>query len=854
MLIEEKRVDPNSPNENGMPLWLTLIPTQKFLLDICFGIAEYLLQVCDVPANTEATLLWYILDPDHVGGPSESSGEKNRSPLAHAAHHHDLRMIELLLKHGADVHNGGAMCVSPIARAFEGGNQFPAKTERTIQTMEVLLKHGADADDALLCVAQGNPQQGNDNISDADPYLEFLLANYANPNAVTDKNSSVNKSALASLGASPTTPLGTSALMIASLGQSAVRVNMLLKKGADCNLVNVRGDTALSLAVGEIIMPGFYQYRREPVEVVNLLLQSGADPNHVFPSDDEPITETILMRAIRNNFSSVGKALLEKGADPNYFCGRGGIKYAPLGRVLLDVVEKNSRSTKSFFEMLMDHNADIHQPATLMVNGASQSHTVLYLALRHHAVPVVVGMVERLLAAGALLTGAGIPLANAETIASNKVVLSPELSKVFVMGSNSETFGGGLRGKQLWLACALKHAVGPTPNANTLELNVQRGNMLDGLCEQFGIDEASGEVDGAVARAQGLNVRFQGENGTGDGLRREWFHSATAELTDMRRGLFLSKDGGRTLQPNPESEVAAGGDHLSYFALLARIAGFALFHRETIHVPWSTAFIKAVFGFPIAPKDLESVNPDLYEAKVVYLRDSVYVSKHGMKIEDLDMTFEDVPVLEEYSAKRQKMASVALKEGGAEIAVNEENKNEFLQLFVENRLLGSIRPQIDAFRGGLAVFFNEEMLAKLRVECRPIDIKLLLCGAPVIDVDDWEASAEYSGGFSADSEQVGWFWLVVRGMNEEERARVLDFCTGSACPPATGFHFLMGYSGQQQRFKLQLVVGGENRLPTAATCFNTLRMPIYSSAEQLKAKLGVAMDGAEGFDEGAVAE
>lgn len=346
----------------------------------------------------------------------------------------------------------------------------------------------------------------------------------------------------------------------------------------------------------------------------------------------------MLIWAMRHNFPSVGKALLEKGADPNHISGPGGIEYTPLSRVLLDInekIQKNIHGMKPFFDMLMDHNADVNQPAKLMANGVqSYRTTMLYLALRSHTPapgPVEVGLVERLLAAGALLTDVGVPLENAEMIASNKVVLSPEMGKVFVMGSNGETFGGGLRGKQLWLACALKHAVGPNPDANTLELNVQRGNMLDGLCEQFGIDEASGEVDAAVARAQGLNVRFQGENGTGDGLRREWFHSATAELTDLRRGLFLSKDGGRTLQPNPESEVAAGGDHLSYFALLARIAGFALFHRETIHVPWSTAFIKAVFGFPITPKDLESVNPDLYEAKVVYLRDSV-----SREIEDED--------------------------------------------------------------------------------------------------------------------------------------------------------------------------------------------------------------------------
>ena len=48
------------------------------------------------------------------------------------------------------------------------------------------------------------------------------------------------------------------------------------------------------------------------------------------------------------------------------------------------------------------------------------------------------------------------------------------------------------------------------------------------------------------------------------------------------RGLFRSKDGGRTLEPNPNSDVAAGADHLSYFALLGRITGLALYHREAV--------------------------------------------------------------------------------------------------------------------------------------------------------------------------------------------------------------------------------------------------------------------------------
>ena len=91
-------------------------------------------------------------------------------------------------------------------------------------------------------------------------------------------------------------------------------------------------------------------------------------------------------------------------------------------------------------------------------------------------------------------------------------------------------------------------------------------------------------------------------------------------------------------------------------------------------------------------------------------------------------------------------------------------------------------------------------------------------------------------------------------MNEEERARVLDFCTGSASSPATGFAQLMGYDGNQGQFSLQLVDGGPDRFPTASTCFNTLRMPIYESEEQLKERLLFAITGHQGFHEGAVAD
>ena len=167
------------------------------------------------------------------------------------------------------------------------------------------------------------------------------------------------------------------------------------------------------------------------------------------------------------------------------------------------------------------------------------------------------------------------------------------------------TYGSGLRGKQLWVSCNLTVVVGRS-DINGLHLQVHRDNMLEGLCGQLGID-MSGENSSAAARARHLAVVYQGENGAGDGVRREWLCKATDEIVDLRKALFVSKDGGRTIQPNPESQLAAGADHLSYFALLGRIAGFALYHREPIPAQWSTAFIKACFGFAIVPEDVRKM-------------------------------------------------------------------------------------------------------------------------------------------------------------------------------------------------------------------------------------------------------
>lgn len=49
-------------------------------------------------------------------------------------------------------------------------------------------------------------------------------------------------------------------------------------------------------------------------------------------------------------------------------------------------------------------------------------------------------------------------------------------------------------------------------------------------------------------------------------------------------------------------------------------------------------------------------------------------------------------------------------------------------------------------------------------------------------MDDLRANTEYSG-YSAASPVIQWFWEVVQGFSKEDKARLLQFVTGTSKVP-----------------------------------------------------------------------
>ena len=75
--------------------------------------------------------------------------------------------------------------------------------------------------------------------------------------------------------------------------------------------------------------------------------------------------------------------------------------------------------------------------------------------------------------------------------------------------------------------------------------------------------------------------------------------------------------------------------------------------------------------------------------------------------------------------------------------------------------------------------------------CVCIVLQLMIGGLGKIDLADWKLHTRLKH-CSTDSNIVKWFWKAVDSYDNEMRARVLQFVTGSSRVPLQGFKALQG--------------------------------------------------------------
>ncbi|XP_076143819.1 E3 ubiquitin-protein ligase NEDD4-like isoform X2 [Alosa pseudoharengus] len=325
-----------------------------------------------------------------------------------------------------------------------------------------------------------------------------------------------------------------------------------------------------------------------------------------------------------------------------------------------------------------------------------------------------------------------------------------------------------------------------------------------------------------------LWVEFEGEKGLDyGGVAREWFFLISKEMFNPYYGLFeYSATDNYTLQINPNSGLC-NEDHLSYFKFIGRVAGMAVYHGKLLDAFFIRPFYKMMLQKSITLQDMESVDSEYFNSLKWILENDPT---------DLDLRF---TIDEELFGQTHQHE---LTPGGADIIVTDRNKKEYIHLVMQWRFVNRIQKQMTAFKEGFYELIPQDLI-KIFDEN---ELELLMCGLGDVDVNDWRENTKYKNGYSPNHPVILWFWKAVLLMDAEKRIRLLQFVTGTSRVPMNGFAELYGSNGPQL-FTIEQW-GTRDKLPRAHTCFNRLDLPPYESFEELREKLLIAIENAQGFD------
>ncbi|XP_062424822.1 ubiquitin-protein ligase E3C isoform X2 [Rhea pennata] len=254
----------------------------------------------------------------------------------------------------------------------------------------------------------------------------------------------------------------------------------------------------------------------------------------------------------------------------------------------------------------------------------------------------------------------------------------------------------------------------------------------------------------------------------------------------------------------------------------------ALYENMLVELPFASFFLSKLLGTSadVDIHHLASLDPEMY-------KNLLFLKSYEGDVEELGLNFTVV------NNDLGEAQVVELKPGGKDIPVTSANRIAYIHLVADYRLNKQIRQHCLAFRQGLANVVNLEWLRMFDQQ----EIQVLISGAQVpISLDDLKSFTNYSGGYAADHPVIKIFWRVVESFTDEEKRKLLKFVTSCSRPP------LLGFKELYPAFCIHNGGSDLDRLPTASTCMNLLKLPEFYDENLMRSKLLYAIECAAGFE------
>ncbi|XP_036684244.1 probable E3 ubiquitin-protein ligase HERC4 isoform X2 [Balaenoptera musculus] len=317
-----------------------------------------------------------------------------------------------------------------------------------------------------------------------------------------------------------------------------------------------------------------------------------------------------------------------------------------------------------------------------------------------------------------------------------------------------------------------------------------------------------------------LKVIFVGEDAVdAGGVRKEFFLLIMRELLDPKYGMFRYYEDSRLIWFSDKTF-----EDSDLFHLIGVICGLAIYNFTIVDLHFPLALYKKLLKKKPSLDDLKELMPDVGRSMQQLLD---YPEDNVEETFCLNFTI----TVENFGATEVK----ELVLNGADTAVNKQNRQEFVDAYVDYIFNKSVASLFDAFHAG----FHKVCGGKVLQLFQPNELQAMVIGNTNYDWKQLEKNTEYKGEYWAEHPTIKMFWEVFHELPLEKKKQFLLFLTGSDRIPILGMKSLI--------LVIQSTGGGEEYLPVSHTCFNLLDLPKYTDKETLRSKLIQAIDHNEGF-------
>jgi hypothetical protein len=307
------------------------------------------------------------------------------------------------------------------------------------------------------------------------------------------------------------------------------------------------------------------------------------------------------------------------------------------------------------------------------------------------------------------------------------------------------------------------------------------------------------------------------------GLFKDFLEECLKQLFDESSGLWERRGGEQPF-------LWPCTDKPDLYNLAGKLMGKAVLEGVVLDYPVARIMYAKILGRLLTLDDLPSLDPDLYQNLLV-------IKKFGDvgDVKDLELYFV-VPESE-----------VELKPGGGNLQVDNDNRFEYIHLLADYKLRIERQTAINAIVDGFKTAVKDAWFSLFS----PSELARIVSGdSRGIDAAELKRYTKYDEGYFELHPTIILFWQCFDGMTPWEQGQLLRFATSCSKAPIGGFSqlnppFTIAKMDVIEKANIISVFKrpgqGIQRLPTASTCFNLLRLPPYSDKKTMRDRLTTAI-------------